>query len=255
MKKSITTFLGGMSVFLACLGCGRGTDGAPSERTPDAALGPRSMASIGWWRGWFDQTDDHFAFRVYNDKIYDTQYSASTSSSICAYMYIDPTGGGSALQGNISNDAFAFDLGDTHVAGTFKDPTRAEVIFTNVNSACAIVSGKSYSAFWIEDPCGAGVPSVDTIYTGTVGGTKELAIQVFPVDRSCTAGKVADGTLVNLSIVDTDGTGTVFEQPTVGLVGGAATAKLLFGKKGRFKYVVKADGIAPSFISETVTIE
>lgn len=107
------------------------------------------MASIGWWKGSFDDPSDSFKFRVYNDKIYDTQYSASRSNSICFYTYMNPMGG-SALQGSIVDDTFAFNLDDMHIAGTFKDPTHADVCFTNVPSPCAITSSKNYEAQWVD---------------------------------------------------------------------------------------------------------
>jgi hypothetical protein len=201
----------------------------------------------------FATTWDYFLFRVSGDRIYDSDFTAANSNSICTVIKI---GYGVQLDGDIVNDAFDYSLGGVRFVGIFVDETHAKVQFPDVDtSACQVQRSTSYDAYYIEDPCEPNVPTITGLSGGVAGGSSTITLKCNSVLPTQCAEGVKEGAIVHVSVDDSGGTGTTMEQADVPLAGGTATAKVLFGNTpGKFQLVAQVEGVAPSVRTNSVTV-
>lgn len=236
------------SIFV--IGCSGSSRGSPSAAADAGASAPKSFAHLGHWHGWFEDTvHDDFSFTVYGDRIADINFAAAKPGTMCTVIKI---GTGTAYNGDITDNAFAFNFHEMTISGDFLDAEHAEVRFSNVSANCSMADGASYDAYWVEDPCTSGTPKFGTMYGLTAGTTKALELRVSPlVSANCEAQKVADGTVITLKVDDLGGTGTKLKATQVTTVDGVASASVVAGAKaGKFQIVATVEGIAPASTSE-----
>jgi len=223
---------------------------------------PKTIAQQGWWKGWFNKSPDNaFWFQVNGDSIYNTSYGSSQGSTLCSV--IGP-GGVSHEDGTIAEDVFDYTVAHLHFSGTFLDAQHAQIGFTGDPTAigCGIEAGPLYDAFAVDDPCGPNTPTFQNLGGGSAGSRQTFTVSSkMLVGDGCYTG-VPDGTPVDLSIEDTDSTGTTIEQSPVLLTRpanasyGTATAALILGSvKGNFYVVASVPSIAPSARSNRLSVQ
>ena len=245
-------------------GCSGGSSSSNSGQptSGSSAPAPKTMARQGYWKGWFNtEPDNAFWFYVQGDAIYNTKYGASTSTSVCTVIAI---GQGSQKNGSITEDRFSYTAAELNFTGTFLDVNHAQVSFTGspTGTGCGIASGHLYDAYAIEDPCGPDIPVFRDLGSGTLGGRRAFTVSSsMLISDGCDTG-VPDGTPVELSIEDTDATGTTIGQSPVVMnrpvnaLYGNASATLIFGSSpGSFYVIARVPGIAPSARSDRLSVK
>ncbi|MBN1611678.1 MAG: hypothetical protein JW940_33905 [Polyangiaceae bacterium] len=225
--------------------------GAAAGQTGASTTDPNTIARQGWWRGWFDDaSNDFFRFRVEDDEIHDTYFTAAKSNSMCGISVIVS---GVQLDDHIVDDRFDYSMRALRFTGEFVDSKHAQITFTAVDDACAVREGGQYDAYWVEDPCDPDIAQIVDLTGGNAGARTVFSVHA-EVPKACDDG-VPDGTEVTLTLEDPDGTGSSLEQASVRLEDGTATAALLLGESsGTCRVEASVEGIAPSNRSDPITV-